>query len=104
MDKYIASSVEAYANTNHYSRAHRWWWLATIYANQRWTEHEGPDYDTVRREGLKRIKRDGEGYLIDLIAEFSAREVRLTTNGGWEVWLDREGWDTVPWIEDEEYR
>lgn len=74
-------------------------WLATIFANQRWNEDHGYDaYDRWVDKGLD-LPQD---VLIDAITEHAINEVSAVTNGSWEVYLTRGGWDSVPWCSDDE--
>lgn len=74
-------------------------WLASRYADQRWDEDTGQEgYDILMSKGLD-LAFNASDVLIDAIAEF-AIEQGLTTNGGWEVYLD--DWTSIPWCSEDE--
>ena len=74
-------------------------YLIRAYADQLWNEELV--YEILLMEA-NTIYECGSHLLLEKVAEF-AIEVSTTTNGGGEVWLNREGCTSIPWCSDDEY-
>jgi hypothetical protein len=74
-------------------------WLANVYADQHWDEDHGADAYDRRVDKALDLPQD---VLINAITDFAIEHVSATTNGSWEVYLDRGYWISVPWCTEDE--